>query len=88
MHTPPSLPASAQVQGGATIDVIALDGPAQAALVGTTQFVAGAEGVTIDSFACREQMCYSIGISGGRQGYVSFLEGDGQGVGVVMGYGC
>ncbi|KAK0643187.1 hypothetical protein B0T16DRAFT_331353 [Cercophora newfieldiana] len=82
-----SLPAAAQVQGGAQIDVIDLDGPAQGAVVGTTQFVSG-EATTINSFACREQMCYSLGISGGGQGSVQFMEGAGQGVGVVMTYDC
>ncbi|KAK4455178.1 hypothetical protein QBC34DRAFT_433392 [Podospora aff. communis PSN243] len=82
-----SLPAAAQVQGGAQIDVIALDGPAQGALVGTTQFVSGGA-ATINSFACREQMCYSLGISGGGQGAVQFMEGAGTGVGVVMTYDC
>ncbi|KAK0613958.1 hypothetical protein B0T14DRAFT_291005 [Immersiella caudata] len=82
-----SLPAAAQVQGGAQIDVIALDGPAQGALVGTTQFVNGGA-ATINSFACREQMCYSLGISNGGQGAVEFMEGAGAGVGVVMTYDC
>ena len=82
-----SLPAAAQVQGGAQVDVTALDGPAAGALVGTTQFVSG-ESTTINSFACRPQMCYSLGISGGNQGIVEFLEGAGSGVGVVMTYDC
>lgn len=73
-----SLPSS--VSGGAQINVVALDGPAQGALVGTTTFAAGVE-ATINSFACRRQACYSLQVAtdGGQQGSVAFVEEEGVG---------
>lgn len=76
-----SLPAS--VQGAAQVNVVALDGPAPGALVGTTTFAAGGQ-ATINSFACRPQMCYSLQVTGDQA--VGFQEGGGWGV--VMTYDC
>lgn len=76
-----SLPAS--VQGVARVNVVALDGPAPGALVGTTTFTAGGQ-ATINSFACRPQMCYSLQVTGDQA--VGFQEGGGWGV--VMTYDC
>ncbi|KAK0706319.1 hypothetical protein B0T26DRAFT_627747, partial [Lasiosphaeria miniovina] len=58
-----NLPAGvAQVSGSVQVNVVALDGPSAGSLVGTTTFADGAV-ATINSFACRPQMCYSLEIA-------------------------
>ncbi|KAK3934231.1 hypothetical protein QBC46DRAFT_428521 [Diplogelasinospora grovesii] len=85
--------------GGVQIDVFALDGPAPGALVGTTMVNAGEEGTTmatINSFACRPQMCYSLRIANRNategEEMVEFKQGGGaegeQGVGIYMTHDC
>ncbi|KAK1834558.1 hypothetical protein QBC39DRAFT_224088, partial [Podospora conica] len=92
-----ALPSS--VQGGpAQVNVVALDGPDPGAMVGTVWFESsGGAGAatTINSFACREQMCYSLQVvaedEGGSAQWVEFVEGGGDGGGgggVYMTYGC
>ncbi|KAK3387334.1 hypothetical protein B0H63DRAFT_469827 [Podospora didyma] len=71
--------------GSQQINVVALDGPAPGALVGTAIFASGSS-ATINSFACRSQMCYSLQIADGKTGSVAFTET--QGVGVTMTYDC
>lgn len=90
-----SLPSTADVQGGpAQVNVVALDGPDPGGVVGTVWFSGSSGGVTINSFACREQMCYSLQVvaedEGGSAQWVQFVEGggDGGGGGVYMTYGC
>lgn len=90
-----SLPSTADVQGGpAQVNVVALDGPDPGGVVGTVWFSGSSGGVTINSFACREQMCYSLQViaedEGGDARWVEFVEGggDGGGGGVYMTYGC
>ncbi|KAK3683394.1 hypothetical protein B0T22DRAFT_246810 [Podospora appendiculata] len=73
-----------QISGCAQVNVVALDGPAQGSLVGTTTFAAGSS-ATINSFACRPQMCYQLQIASG-DGSVQFVES--QGVGLTMTYDC
>ncbi len=79
-----SLPAGTAIQGGAQINVVALDGPSPGSLVGTTNFMSGSQ-ATINSFACRAQMCYSLQIANG-DGSVEFMET--RGVGMTMTYDC
>ncbi|KAK0634321.1 hypothetical protein B0T17DRAFT_566781 [Bombardia bombarda] len=89
-----SLPTgAAQITGsGVQVNVIALDGPTPGALVGTTTFGGGgggAVGATINSFACRAQMCYGLEIAsddgqGGKS--VAFVEAAGEGI--SMTYDC
>ncbi|KAK4038192.1 hypothetical protein C8A01DRAFT_37894 [Parachaetomium inaequale] len=83
---------AAQVSGAATVNVYALDGPAAGSLVGTTRFAAG-EVATVDSFACREEeMCFRLEVADDDNGDgttgVGFLQGDGEGMGLGMRYGC
>ena len=72
--------------GSAQVNVYALDGPAAGALVGTTIFAPGTQ-ATINSFACREQMCYGLEVASAADGSaVEFVES--QGVGLSMTYDC
>ncbi|KAK0740460.1 hypothetical protein B0T18DRAFT_294305, partial [Schizothecium vesticola] len=89
-----ALPSSADVQGGpAQVNVVALDGPDPGGMVGTVWFSDSSSGAatTISSFACREQMCYSLQVvaedEGGSAQWVQFEEAGGDG-GVYMTYGC
>ncbi|KAK4206147.1 hypothetical protein QBC37DRAFT_267188, partial [Rhypophila decipiens] len=82
-----SLPDGCSVTGGAQINVYALDGPAAGDLVGTTIFSEGMTKVTINSFACREQMCFGLEVASAADGTrVEFVEGGG--VGLSMTYDC
>ncbi|KAM7203997.1 hypothetical protein V8F33_001968 [Rhypophila sp. PSN 637] len=81
-----SLPAGCSITGGAQINVYALDGPAAGDLVGTTIFTEGTK-ATINSFSCREQMCYGLEVASAADGTaVEFVEG--AGVGLSMTYDC
>lgn len=81
-----SLPENCGMSGSAQVNVYALDGPAAGALVGTTVFAEGTS-ATINSFACRGQMCYGLEVAGGADGSgVEFVEMEG--VGLSMIYGC
>ncbi|KAK4197905.1 hypothetical protein QBC40DRAFT_284620 [Triangularia verruculosa] len=78
----------AAVDGSAKINVYALDGPDANALVGTTQFYQGSK-ATINSWACREQMCFRLEVASESEGKeVSFEEVGVQGAGFWMKYGC
>ncbi|KAK4207819.1 hypothetical protein QBC37DRAFT_254245, partial [Rhypophila decipiens] len=82
-----SLPDGCSVTGGAQINVYALDGPAAGDLVGTTVFTEGVSKVTINSFACRDQMCFGLEVASAADGTgVEFVEGGG--VGLSMTYDC
>ncbi|KAK4183713.1 hypothetical protein QBC35DRAFT_507478 [Podospora australis] len=75
------------VQGSAKINVYALDGPDPGGLLGTAMFAAGSK-ATINSFACREQMCFRLeAAEEDADGSVEFTEATG-GVGLGMTYGC
>jgi hypothetical protein len=78
------MPSGADISGSAQVNVFALDGPAPGALVGTTTFASGSW-ATINSFACRPQMCYSLKIASGDS-TLQFMEQEG--MGVVMTYNC
>lgn len=81
-----ALPNGCSMSGGAQINVYALDGPAAGALVGTTIFEEGTA-ATINSFACRAQMCYGLEVASTADGTgVEFLQE--QGVGLSMTYDC
>ncbi|KAK0667867.1 hypothetical protein QBC41DRAFT_227518 [Cercophora samala] len=78
----------AAVDGSAKVNVYALDGPDANALVGTTQFYQGSK-ATINSWACREQMCFRLEVAQESDGKeVSFEEVGVQGAGFWMKYGC
>ncbi|KAK4135713.1 hypothetical protein BT67DRAFT_433154 [Trichocladium antarcticum] len=71
---------------GVTVNVYALDGPAAGALVGTTRVAPGQGPTTVNSFACRPQMCYRMEVVGqsahGAAG-AGAAGGHGAGAGVV-----
>lgn len=80
----------AKVNGAATINVYALDGPSAGSLVGTTHFAQGQK-TTVNSFACRQDpMCFRFEVAddGGTGNGVSFLQGGTEGMGLNMQYGC
>ncbi|KAK4162975.1 hypothetical protein QBC43DRAFT_290230 [Cladorrhinum sp. PSN259] len=77
-----------QVTGSAKINLYDLDGPTPGALVGTTEFAAGSK-ATINSFACREQMCFRLEVADESEGSeVGWEEMGGVGGGLRMDYGC
>ncbi|KAK0727177.1 hypothetical protein B0T26DRAFT_747532 [Lasiosphaeria miniovina] len=74
--------------GQALVDVVAVDGPAPGALVGSITFASDPVSPTfrtINSFACRPNMLFRLRISG-AQGAVDFAEGNG--AGVALTYSC
>jgi hypothetical protein len=71
--------------GATQVNVVAVDGPAAGALVGTVTFVAG-ERRTINSFACRPEMKFRLELAGPGAGSVQFAQVNG--AGVVLTYGC
>jgi len=77
------------VTGGAKINIYALDGPDAGSLVGTTMFAAGSA-ATINSFACRPQMCYGFAVAtdeaANADKSVTFWEEEGSGL--TMTYDC
>lgn len=76
------------VSGSAKINVYTLDGPNPGALVGTTEFGAGKK-ATINSFACREQMCFKLEVADESEGkQVDWQELGGVGGGLRLDYGC
>ena len=87
------------VSGSAKVNVYALDGPDPGALVGTALFEAGTR-VTINSFACREQMCFRLEVAADKSPESSFdsegkeavtvgwREMGGVGGGLRLDYGC
>lgn len=95
---------SCQVTGttpplSASINIYALDGPAPGALVGTTRLADAVQrSVTVNSFACRAQMCFRLevadygdgsgGTGDGQQEQVGWVQGQGEGMGFGMRLGC
>ncbi|KAK4222918.1 hypothetical protein QBC38DRAFT_488799 [Podospora fimiseda] len=76
------------VTGSAKINLYDLDGPTPGALVGTTEFAAGSK-ATINSFACREQMCFRMEVADESEGKeVDWEELGGVGGGLRLDYGC
>ncbi|KAM7206462.1 hypothetical protein V8F20_002811 [Naviculisporaceae sp. PSN 640] len=81
-----SLPAGCTMSGGAQINIYDLDGPAAGEVVGTTIFQEGTA-ATINSFACRSQMCFGFEVASAADGTaVEFLQE--QGVGLSITYDC
>lgn len=78
------LPQGGGISGSAQINVVALDGPAPGSLVATTDFGPGVA-ATINSFACRPQMCYSFRVASGQE-VLHFTESEGSGL--YMTFGC
>ncbi len=74
--------------GNAQVNVIAVDGPAPGAIVGTTTFASQPNAntyTTINSFACRPSMSYQLTLVNPYSA-VDFAEGNG--AGVIMTYDC
>ena len=74
--------------GQTQVNVIAKDGPSAGSIVGTTTFTSQPNSptfVTINSFACRPTMSYTLTLAG-TEGAVDFAEGNG--AGVAMTYNC
>ncbi|KAL7623242.1 hypothetical protein AAE478_006923 [Parahypoxylon ruwenzoriense] len=67
---PPGYPVTST--GSDLVDVTALDGPAQGALVGSLRFRAGEER-TVNSFACRDTFTFELSIAQG-DGEVAFAQ--------------
>ena len=74
--------------GQTQVNVIDKDGPVAGAIVGTVTFASQPNAptfVTINSFACRPTMSYTLQLAG-TDGAVDFAEGNG--AGVALTYNC